>query len=195
MSRLVAACWFLLIAGTGALRGQEIVYTMSFTEALQAQNLEYYEPVEQWLHVAGERHDQFMTYDLILENDRNDLEIRFRLRPAAESELLPPNVEITRLLASISTNSEVSEIHMSIANPEYAKSEFNAESVIFASFTPKPEFSRRPLGSLVSIASGEYGAVDVIILHYDETYSVEDSFRNIRFKEKSPGRSNIRNQH
>lgn len=69
----------------------QITYTVAFTQALEKAGISYAEPVEQWLHVTLPPEHEFMKYDLVLQNDRNDLEFRYRIQSGryAESDVPP----------------------------------------------------------------------------------------------------------
>ena len=167
-----------------AMAQEPLTYTYSFTETLKQHGLEFYQPVENWLHVAGHREDGYLDYDLVLENDINDFEVRYRIRGhLTDGNRVPQQVELTRALASISINSAESEIRMRLLNEAFSRERFNAESAIFAEFMPKPTFSNKPYGTYISLYSTEYGAVDLILLYYDQEYDPLDSFVNLRFIE------------
>ena len=178
---LIAFSW---IACAGHITAQELVYTRAFTDALEAQGLDYYEPVETWLHVTKHREDHFMDYTVILENDINDYEVRYRLRGrASAAEAFPPKIEIVRLISSISVNDEEADIRIRIPEQDFAHEHFNAEAVAFGDFTPKRSFSEKPYGTYISLYSSRYGSVDVILLYYDGEMDPLASYRNLRFRE------------
>lgn len=143
--------------------------------------MEYLESVEQWLHVVPDDRDQFMKYDLVLENDRNDFEVRYRIRRGRHSRL-PLHVEVPRLASSIASNQDGSEIHMTFPDSTFLMTHFNARSGIFADFAPKAAFSEKPYGTLVCLGNDEDACVDIVILRYNPDYNALDAFRNIRFR-------------
>lgn len=166
----------------GVLAQVEIVHTRSFTKKLQRASLEYLETVEQWLHVVPLQRDDFMHYDLVLEDDRGEFEMRFRIRRINKQwRQVPQNVEIGRLAASISSNLDDAEIRMEFPDEDFLRSHFNADQGLFAHFQPKTSFSNKPYGTLVSLFAEDKAVVDVILLYRNETYVPVDHFRNVRF--------------
>ena len=160
----------------------QLVFTRDFTEKMHRANLKFVEPVELWLHVYPLDGDAFMRYDLVLQNDRNDFEMRFRLRfPEGTRADVPQNVEASRLLASISSNTDGSEIQMEIPDTAFWQAHFNAHDGMIAHFVPKADFSEKSYGTLISILSLDSVIVDVIILRNDGNYHPMEAFRNLWF--------------
>ena len=161
-----------------------IQYTASFTKTINKYGLEVYEPVEQWLHVYPLEKDDFMKYDLVLQNDINDFEVRYRIRPyRGKWKRIPQAIEINRLVTSISSNEEGAEIYMAFPDSTYAHQEFNAASCHIARFSPKLSFSEKPFGSILSIQARDGTCVDVIVLTYNAEYSPYSDLRHMRFRQ------------
>lgn len=176
---VVALCFCLV----GGLLGQsEIVHTRSFTKKLQRASLEYLEPVEQYLHVVPLQRDEFMQYDLVLEDDRGEFEMRFRIRRINKHwRQIPQHVEIGRLVASMATNMDDADIAMEFPDPEFLRMHFNADEGLFAHFQPKASFSDKPHGTLVSLFAQDKAVVDVVLLYRDPQFIPVEQFRNVRF--------------
>ena len=77
--RLVISMLLVCMVTCAGNAQDPLTYTYSFTEALKQHGLEFFKPVENWLHVAGPREDGYLDYDLVLENDINDFEVRYRI--------------------------------------------------------------------------------------------------------------------
>ncbi|MDX1479626.1 MAG: hypothetical protein R3301_18065 [Saprospiraceae bacterium] len=171
---------FMLLAGVVQA---QITYTRSFTKKLAGAQLSYHTPVESWLHVVPLRSDAFMDYDLVLQNDRNDYEVRYRIRRLNRKwRAVPQHVEVSRLVASIATNEPEAEIRMSFPDDAFVREAFNAESGLFARFKPKPAFSEKPFGTLVSLYGEGKAIVDVVVLYHDPGFDPIEHFRDLRFK-------------
>ena len=167
--------------------GAQITFTKSFTKKLDRASLEYYETVEEWLHVTPLESDAYMQYDLVLQNDRNDFEVRYRVRRLNKYwNRIPQQVEIGRLLASIAANGEESEIQMEFPASQYLREHFNADQGLFAHFTPKRSFSEKPYGTLISLYAEDKAIVDVVLLYNDPDYNARDQFRSLRFANPAP---------
>lgn len=177
----LALSWSLIQAASA-----QITYTVAFTQTLEKAGIGYAEPVEQWLHVTLPPEDEFMDYDLVLQNDRNDLEFRYRIQSGryAESEI-PPSVIVSSLVATIATNQEPTDIHIQIPTDSFLKAAFNADRGVIAYFTPKAEFSEKPYGAYLSLYAEGRTGIDVVILYSDETFDPLTMYRGVYFTELS----------
>jgi len=160
----------------------QIVYTSSFTRKIDKAGIELYTPVEEWLHVYPLDRDSFMSYDLVLQNDINDFEVRYRIRPDnSRWRKIPNELEFKRLLSHIATNDTEANIHVMIADSSFAREHFDASTCRFVHFTPKAGYSEKPYATLITLKSDYDVAIDIILLHYNPTYDPKESFRNVRF--------------
>jgi hypothetical protein len=168
----------VILVVVNTLSGQ-LIYTLDFTRALAKAGIEYAEATEQWLHVVFPPYHVFMDYDLVLQNDRNDYEIRYHIRTLDEG--IPPTVAVSRLVASIASNAEIYDIHVKVLTEEFLKNAFNAERGVIAYFKPKEEFSEKPFGALLSLYTHDKPAIDVILLYRNPTYDPLKEYRGVRF--------------
>ena len=160
-----------------------IVYTASFTKKIEKIHLDVYEPVESWLHVYPMSRDSFMRYDLVLQNDRNDFEVRYRIRPErGRWKNTPQFVEFQRVLSSIATNDPEADIRLLKPDQAFFEEAFNATDGSIAYFTPKFSFSEKTHGALISITDAGNAAVDIVILYNEDEYDALRSFRHLRFQ-------------
>lgn len=160
-----------------------IVYTASFTKKIQKAYLDVYEPVESWLHVYPMSRDSFMRYDLVLQNDRNDFEVRYRIRlERGRWKNTPQFVEFQRVLSSIATNDPEADIRLLKPEKAFFEEAFNATDGAIAYFTPKFSFSEKAHGALISITDAGNAAVDIVILYNEDEYDAYRSFRHLRFQ-------------
>ncbi len=161
----------------------QIKYTASFTRSLEKAGISYIAPLEQWLHVAAPPDHEYMQYDLVLQNDRNDFEVRYRIHPNRRSELsIPPSVTVSRLIASIASNDEANEIRVVILSEEILKV-FNADRGVIAYFTPKDEFTEKPYGAVFSLYAEDRRAIDVVLLYTNPEFDPLTAYRSIYFRE------------
>lgn len=168
-------------AFTTSAAGQ-LVYTAEFTRALHRAGISYAQPAEQWLHVVLPPRHEFMVYDLVLQNDRNDFEVRYCIRRTDSG--IPPSVAVSRLAASISSNSEAHDIVVKIPPDEFLREAFNAERGVIVYFIPKKEFSEKPFGALLSLYSEGRHAIDVVLLYQDPKFDPLYTYRGVRFIEE-----------
>jgi len=172
-------CWLLIYPVSA-----QITYTVAFTQALEKAGISYLEPVEQWLHVTMPPEHEFMEYDLVLQNDRNDFEYRYRIQSGryAESDI-PASVIVSSLVATIATNQEPADIHIQIPTGSFLKETFNADRGVIAYFTPKVEFSEKPYGAYLSLYADGRPGIDVVILYSDEMFDPLTMYRGVYFIE------------
>jgi hypothetical protein len=129
-----------------------------------------------------------MDYDLVLQNDRNDLEYRYRIESNARlRQPVPASVEVSRLLASIASNDSEANIVIKIPDEDFLRQAFNADHGMIAYFTPQAGFSEKPYGALLSLYAAGHPAVDVLILSYDRTIDPLQHFRSVYFGVKPAG--------
>lgn len=161
---------FLLLSlftneGFYAQGGQEdIIFTKSFTNALDQAGLEFYNPAETWLRIRPIRKDSFMQYNLILHNDPDDLELRIRINGTKRKGEVPAHVEFARLIASISSNLEEDSIKMFFSTGSFFKENYDADWGRIADFKPKKSYSDKPYGRIISLFKEDGTSADLILL-------------------------------
>lgn len=185
MCRTVFPAFLLLIAGPSVLLAQQpIIYTHGFTQMLDACELDYYKPLEEWYHVTPKRADRFMPYDLVIVNEDEEIEIRYALRPAMNSAIdRLPHVDIMRLMQHIATNDETAEIRALILDEETLTERFNADWGMCQYFVPKRSYSRMPLGALISIYAKDRATAHAVVLYRDPAYDPLEKFYQLRFRD------------
>lgn len=178
----ICVIFTLFLCQSPAMSAQ-IVYTASFTRKIDKAGIDLYKPVEEWLHVYPLDRDSFMTYDLVLQNDINDFEVRYRIRQdKGKWRRIPNEIEFKRLLSSVATNDPEASIRVYIPDSTFAREHFNAASCHFADFIPKIGYSEKPFATLISLYSDDNVGIDIVLLHYDPDYDPMESFRNLRFQ-------------
>ena len=188
MRNLHKVLLYMCLIGTancvfGQTAPNEIVYTASFTKKIEKAHIDIYEPVESWLHVYPLDKDEYMHYDLVLQNDRNDFEVRYRIRPEkGRWKNVPQNMEVQRIITSIATNDPDANIRILKPEPSFFMETFNASDGIIAYFVPKLTYSEKRYGALISLEDPGNAAIDVIILYNDDGYDAYQSFRHLRFQ-------------
>lgn len=172
----VVAILFVQVAGYN-----QITYTAAFTRLLEKAGMEYAEPAEQWMHVTVPPIDDYMDYDLVLENDKGDFEVRYAFHREKPENRTPPSVEVARLVASIATNDPETEIRIQIPADTFLRQVFNADFGLIAHFIPKEDFSMKPYGALISLYAEGRSGIDVVLLYRDPDYNPLEMYRSIRF--------------
>ena len=169
----------LIIISIPALGQEQLVYTKSFTKKIERVGLEFFRPVERWMKAAPTYKDDFMNYDLVLHS-YPDLEARIKIDRDTRRKPVIPNVEITRLIASMATNRQASEIKISKYQEAYAREQYGADLVLFADFEPKEGFSNFSKGRILCLYKKDRALVSYIILYNED---LEPYFETpLRFK-------------
>lgn len=168
----IRICTFLttiLILGIGTntfISAQSsFVFTKSFDKKLRKYQLEFYEPVESWLKPTPLIKDDFMKYDIVFHNPPST-EIRIAIDK--DHRRLYPNVEITRILSHISSNSDDTFIELTQYPARMAKERYGADLVLYADFTPKYSFATHRNGRLLFLYKEGKALVKYIILYEDD---------------------------
>lgn len=176
-------CFAVLWISMDALSAQ-IIYTSAFTKTLEKAGISYIEPLEQWLHVTIPPGHDYMEYDLVLQNDRNDFEVRYHVNSGRNTQKsAPPFVEVSRLVANIASNNELHDIRVTILPDNLLKDVFNADRGVIAYFTPKAEFSEKPFGALLSLYADERRGIEIVLLYSHPEFDPVTAYRSIYFSE------------
>ena len=116
----------ILLTFCGVLISQtdsDIIYTRSFTNKLRHHQIDFFQPVERWLHISNLREDEYMSYDAVL-HDESDLEIRIRILEDDKAYIKHPHIEVMRMLSSIATNNQETNIRISQINTEWVSENY-----------------------------------------------------------------------
>jgi hypothetical protein len=144
----------------------QLVYTQQFTDKLEALDLYFYEPTDNWLHLLPVKKDSIFNYDLMLISEENDVDVRIILNTIDEKpDLLKfPHVEFTRILTNVATNDPEADILVSQLSGATIKDAFNADWALMADFIPKKWLSLLAFGRLYSLYKDDKGIASIIIL-------------------------------
>lgn len=158
----------IILCGSLSLLAQEaITYTKSFTTKLQRNGIDFFQPVERWLHVANIKKDDYMKYDLVLQ-DEADLEVRVRIIEDSKLFSKHPHIEVMRMMATMATNDQDADILISQMDPEMVSEVYSADWGLFADFVPKIGFSTYPKGRVLCLYKEGRALVNYIILHDED---------------------------
>lgn len=146
---------------------EELIYTKSFTQKVAYHSIDFYQPVEQWFHVTNKYSDNYMDYDLVL-NDRKNIEVRVRIIESSKVFAKHPHIEVMRMIATMATNDENTSIKISQMNPEWVAEQYGADWGLFADFVPKRDFDTHSKGRVLCIYKEGRALVNYIVLYEDE---------------------------
>jgi hypothetical protein len=152
----------ILLIGQGA-----VTYTQSFTNKLRHHGIDFFQPVERWLHVTNIKEDEYMKYDVVLR-DQDQLEVRVRIIEDNKKFIHHPHIEVMRMMATIATNDPTADILISQMGSDYVLEQYGADWGLFADFEPKEGFSRFSKGRVICLYKEGRALVNYIILHDDD---------------------------
>ena len=162
------AILIVLLSGLSTAKSQNnMIYTKSFTKKLAYHQIDFFQPVERWIHMTNISSDEFMDYDAVLR-DEDGLEIRLSIQEANKMHSQHPHIELMRVIAHISTNNAESDIKISQMNHDWVKERYQADWGLFADFTPKLEYSDYPKGRLLCLFKEGQAMVNYIVLHDED---------------------------
>jgi hypothetical protein len=127
----------------------QIQYTSHFTRKLQKCNAEFISPVEGFYKIKLLKKGKDTTYDLALESNEHELELRYRLESNFRSAA--PHVVFTTNASTLASNDEHFDLKLHVFDPEEAQSIFNAEWAAYADFVPKSSVTNKFYGRLVTL--------------------------------------------
>lgn len=157
----------LTFAGIEVGAQNNVVYTKSFTRKLAYHQIDFFQPVERWIHITNIKSDGYMNYDAVLR-DEEGLEIRLNIQEANKTHSQHPHIELMRIISTISTNNQEAQIKISQMNQDWVKERYQADWGLFADFIPKVEYSEYPKGRLLCLFKEGQAMVNYIVLHDEE---------------------------
>lgn len=146
---------------------EDMIYTNALTKKLRFHQIDFFQPVERWLHITNITDDEFMDYDAVLR-DEQGLEVRLNIQEADKMYSQHPHIELIRMIADISTNDDEADILVSQLNTEWVTEKYQADWGLYADFTPKRAFSNYPKGRILCLYKEGRALVNYIVLHDEE---------------------------
>ena len=145
----------------------DMIYNKSITKTLAYHQIDFFQPVERWIHITNIRSDEYMDYDAVLR-DEEGLEIRLNIQEANKMLVDHPHIELMRIISTISTNDPENDIVIQQMNQEWVKERYEADWGLFADFTPKYNYSDYPKGRMLCLFKEGQAMVNYIVLHDEE---------------------------
>ena len=136
---------------------------------LESMDLDFVQPLDSDYKDYQLKNNPFFHCDYAIRSRREDMEIRYAIRPyqTGSPTTQHPNLTVFSALSSAATNEEEAIIAQ-IAIPKKELQEvFGADWGKMYQFTPKPGFSSAPFGRLLGLYKEEVGLVLVFFLFDD----------------------------
>lgn len=145
----------------------QMIYTQSFTNKLNHLQIDFFQPVERWMHISQMKQDEFMEYDAVF-HDEHGLEVRIQFIEETKKYGQHPHIELARLVADISSNSQEHNILISQMTPEWVSQTYQADWGLFVDFVPKRSFSNYPNGRILCLYKEGRAIINYIVLYGDQ---------------------------
>ena len=150
----------------------QLQYTQRFTNLLKRCDASFIMPIEGWYKIKLLRKSQARKYDLVLESEEHDFEIRFKLNP--NYALTAPHVTCAATVSDLAINNDYFDIRLNVFSADQAWADFNAEWAAYADFVPKPSISDKYYGRLVMLYRDDH------LLQTTMFFNKQDEEKDIR---------------
>jgi len=162
----------------------QIQYTKSFTDKLNKANLLFYKPADTWFHLIPMEEDDFFEYDLVIESDDGDIEMRYMIHPWKErDEDEIPHILAMNVAMEAASNDEKHLLKISPIDNVELKNTYNADWGMIVNFKPKSSLSNKQYGRLLALFSENKGNVHVIYLFDPPAEGSYKFMQAVEFKE------------
>ncbi len=138
--------------------------------------IDFLQPLDSDYKEESPKNNPFFRCDYVIRSRREDMEIRYALRPYQSGSPITqhPNLTVFSALSSAATNNEEAVIAQISIPIEELQEVFGADWGIMYQFTPKPGFSSAPYGRLLGLYKEEVGLVLIFFLFDDPNNSAID---------------------
>lgn len=140
----------------------QIHYSHHFTKKLNSMAGSFVEPVEGYYKVKMLRRDAYMRYDLVINSEEKEFEMRFLLDKKYLSGT--PKISMMTLASSLASNDTHFDIHMHLFPPDLAKNYYAADWAAYADFVPKQSLTDKHYARLLCIYQVDLGLIYQLML-------------------------------
>ena len=155
---------FISLSCSILLQSQEaLIYTQTFTNLIKQEKLVFDKP-DGWFKVFPLEEDEFLDYDLVLRSEQTGMDIRYVVYPHGHQSRNYPDFDFAKTMASIASNEEHHLLFVRGLDSTLLKNEYHAEWGALATFTPKPNFSEKERGKILSLHHSTKGSLLIIFL-------------------------------
>jgi len=165
---------------------QKIQLTRSFDKKMERMDLVYNFVDQSYLHVSYPDRDEFRKYDLVLEDDQSEIEIKIII--IQNAKLMFPNVKAASTISTMASNQdERDEIRIQVLDSAQSSEGYGADFVSIADYLPKRALTGKEYGRSIAIYKEGLGMV-ITNIFYNQHENLESfnkiiSFRNTKIKE------------
>ncbi len=186
MKKYIPIISLLLSFLSSDIIAQKIQLTRSFDKKMEQMNLVYHFIDQSYLHVSYPDRDAFRKYDLVLEDDQSNIEIKVII--IQNPKLMFPNVKAASTISTMASNQdERDEITVQVLAQEESFNRYGADFVSIADYLPKRGITGKEYGRSISIYKEGLGMVITNIFYNQlenlESYNKIISFQSSKIKE------------
>ena len=181
--RSIGWVFFLIWHGSGICQ-QPIRFTASFTQLVDEHHLMFDLPESSWYKVTSRQADALAGYDLILESQLENMEIRYRWQPANNLSEGEFKRHFIALLSTLATNQEDAFMAFNQIGSYLAMDRYHAQRAMIARFKTKYAVSRLPFARMLQLYHSEYVIITCMVLYQEKEQGelAQKRLQHLRFE-------------
>lgn len=158
----------------------QIQYTQKFTKLLRQCEASFVAPIEGFYKIRMPRGSDQYQFDLLLDSEDKSFELRYKIDPRYKLDI--PHVAAMTMASHLASNEERFSIEMNVFTAEQSESYFGADWAAYADFIPKPSFTNRRYGRLVSVFKSGKGLLQTIMFFDDHNEEKDRRLYSLTFE-------------
>jgi hypothetical protein len=162
----------------------QIQYTQHFTRELKKCQASFVAPVEGWYKIKMLRNEPGLKYDLALQSEEKDFELRYDLQPGYRANV--PHITCLTSASTLAINDDRADIRVNIFTPEQAREYFQADWAAWADFIPKPSITEKYYGRLVTLFREGDGLMQVVMFFNQHSEEKDRRIYSLSFLSRDP---------
>jgi hypothetical protein len=175
---------FVALCHCGVLLRGQIIYTQTFTDELSAANAVCESLKGGFYNIVPVVSDSYFDYDLILESEVEDMELRYVIEP----DYIPnigdiPSVHQVTVSTNLAYNSDMSLVSI-VPLSAYRLKQMGASWGSVSFFQPKTGISERKSSRLLTLYGLEKGRIHVIIFYNRDDPLIRQRLYSLRFSQE-----------
>ena len=162
------------------LLAQKIQLTRSFDKKMEEMELVYNFIEQSYLHVSYPDRDEIRNYDLVLEDDQSQVEIKIIV--IKNQTLKFPNVKAASTISTMASNEDGrDEIKIQVLEARVSDKIYGADFVCVADYLPKRSITAKNNGRSIAIYKEGLGMV-ITNIFYNQLENLESFNKIISFQ-------------
>lgn len=154
-----------------------------FLAALDAAQIDYFEPVEQQFRSIRNTANDFFPYEWAIRKKKSKLEIRYTILPSESNALDDiPHLKCLTTASHLASNEEHSVLSVHHFPPKQLREVYRADWGGIVYFQPKTAFSTRDHCKMLALYAEGKGMALIFFLFDDPEENLDISWANLRFR-------------